>query len=131
MELADRRLTAMDVMAKLELKRTALVYLGSCDSGRAVPGRTDELMALVRVFLYAGSPTVIASLWELHEGAGNTFADYFYNFWMSEGEPMAVAFQKAILRLKNRKVYSNPFCWAPFVLMGAWNAKEVTNNEQT
>jgi len=130
LELADRRLTAMDVTTTLELKRAALVYLSSCDSGQAVPGRTDELMALVRVFLYAGSPTVIATLWALNDGAGYTFADYFYKFWIVERQPMAAAFQKAML--STRKLYPQPFYWAPFVLMGAWNAKEVTfEDEQT
>jgi CHAT domain-containing protein len=128
MELYDRRLTALDVTANLELTRAALVYLSSCDSGMAVPGRTDELMALVRVFLYAGSPTVIATLWPLDDGAGRTFAEHFYKFWVKERHPMAVAFQKAMQKTREL-CKQKPFYWAPFVLMGAWQASEVTNHE--
>jgi CHAT domain-containing protein len=128
MELADRRLTAWDVTARLELKQAALVYLSSCDSGQAVAGRTDELMALVRVFLYAGSPTVIATLWPLNDGAGRTFAENFYKFWVKERHSMAVAFQKAMQETRTL-CGQQPFYWAPFVLMGAWQASEVTNDE--
>ena len=128
MELADRRLTALDVLTKIELKSAVLAYLGSCNSGQAVPRRTDELMALVRVFLYAGSPTVIATLWALNDGAGSTFADHFYKFWLGEKQPMAMAFQKAML--ETRELHPQPFDWAPFVLMGAWQGEsEVTTDE--
>lgn len=106
MELADRRLTALDVLTNIELKSAVLAYLGSCNSGQAVPGRTDELMALVRVFLYAGSPTVIATLWALNDGAGSTFADHFYKFWLGEKQPMAMAFQKAMQ--ETRELHPQP-----------------------
>ena len=49
--LADRRLTVSDIMVLLTLRRAALVYLNSCDSAHPVPGRWDELMALLRAFL--------------------------------------------------------------------------------
>ncbi len=116
LELADRKLRAFDVAGSLQLQQAALVYLGSCDSGRAMVGRTDELMALIRVFLYAGSPAVIATLWVLDDGAGSFFADHFYKFWIADKKPMTVAFQMAMKETRNH--YKNPFYWAPFVLMG-------------
>jgi CHAT domain-containing protein len=119
-ELVDRRLTALDVSATLELKNAALVFLNSCDSGQALPGHTDELVALTRVFLYAGSPTILATLWALDDRVGRTFAEYFYKFWIDKEQPLAVAFQKAMR--KTRVLYDHPFDWAPFVLMGAWQA---------
>jgi hypothetical protein len=117
-ELADGRLSALDVTAWLELKRAVLVYLGSCASGQAMVGGADELMALVRVFFYAGSPSVLAALWELDDAAGLAFGDFFYKAWIDGGPPMAMAFQKAMLG--TRELYDEPFQWAPFVLMGDW-----------
>lgn len=117
-ELADRRLTVLAVTTEVALERAALVFLSSCSSGQAVPGRTDELLALVRVFLSVGSPTVVATLWALDDEAGSVFASHFYNAWVRQGLPLAVAFQQAMRQ--TRTTYSQPFYWAPFVLMGAW-----------
>ena len=119
LELADRRLTGLEIMARLKLTNAALVYLSSCDSGHSRVGRTDELLALVRAFLYAGSPTVLATLWALDDGTGYSFATHFYKRWIGEEQPLAVAFQQAMVA--TRRLYAQqPFFWAPFVLVGAW-----------
>ena len=120
LELADRRLTVPDVMTTVDLRQAALVYLSSCDSAQAVPGHTEELLALARAFVYAGAPTVLATLWALDDAAGAHFADYFYQAWVGAGQPLAHAFQQAMQRLKARLRYAHPFYWAPFVLLGAW-----------
>jgi CHAT domain-containing protein len=116
--LSDRRMTVLEIMSSIELKRASLVYLSSCDSARPVVGRTEELMALARYFLYAGSPTIIASLWPLDDETGCIFAEHFYNAWLSEGVSTIRAFQTAILR--TRETTPDPMYWAPFVIIGAW-----------
>lgn len=116
--LSDRRMTVLEIMSSVELKRASLVYLSSCDSARPVVGRTEELMALARSFLYAGSPTIIASLWPLDDETGCTFAEHFYDTWLSEGVSTIQAFQTAILR--TRETAPDPMYWAPFVMIGAW-----------
>jgi CHAT domain-containing protein len=96
--LSDRRVTVLEIMTTLDLKHASLVYLSSCDSARPVVGRTEELMALARSFLYAGSPTVIASLVPLDDNAGRIFAESFYDAWLSDRDSMIRAFQSAMLR---------------------------------
>jgi CHAT domain-containing protein len=118
-ELADRRLTVMDVTARLELKEALLVYLSSCDSAQARPGRTDELMALVRAFFYAGTPSALATLWAVRDGPAATFADLFYSYWLKQRLPLATAYQAAMV-VTRQEHFSDPLDWAPFVLMGAW-----------
>jgi len=122
LDLADRRLTVFDITTTVDLPHARLVYLSSCDSAGEMIGlgRTEELLALVRAFVYAGAPTVMATLWALDDAAGAQFADYFYQAWMEEGQPLAHAFQQAMQRLKARPRYAQPFYWAPFVLLGAW-----------
>jgi CHAT domain-containing protein/tetratricopeptide (TPR) repeat protein len=119
-ELSDRRLTVLEVMSRLEVRGATLVYAGSCDSAQAVPGRTDELLAMVRGFFH-GSPTVVASLWGLNDAVGNVFADVFYKLWLQEDNRMSLAevFQKAMLATRASYPH-NPAHWAPFVLIGAW-----------
>jgi CHAT domain-containing protein len=119
-EMADRRFTALDTTL-IELKQALLVYLSSCDSGQAVVGRTDELMALVRAFLLAGTPSVVASLWALDDAAGCDFATHFYKAWLTDGLPLARAFQQATLAVRRDR--PNPFYWAPLALFGAWQTR--------
>jgi len=116
--LSDRRMTVLEVMATLDLSRASLVYLSSCDSAQPVVGHTEELMALARSFLYAGSPTVIASLWPLNDAAGRVFAESFYSAWLSQQNSLAQSFQSAMLR--TREAQPDPMFWAPFVMIGAW-----------
>jgi len=99
-----------------------LVYLSSCDGAASLPEHTDELMALVRAFLSAGAPTVIASLWPLDDGYACLFAEAFYQSWMQDRQPMPVAFREAMNFV--RRMAPNPFYWAPLVLMGAWEAEQ-------
>jgi CHAT domain-containing protein len=114
--LNDRRITVLEIMSTLDLQRTTLAYLSSCDSARPVAGRTEELMALARSFLYAGSPTVIATLWPLGDAAGRIFAENFYRAWLVERLSPAQAFQSAILL--TRKAEPDPMDWAPFIMVG-------------
>ncbi|MBI4662817.1 MAG: CHAT domain-containing protein [Verrucomicrobia bacterium] len=119
-EMADRRFTALDTTFT-QLRRALLVYLSSCDSAQMVVGRTDELMALVRAFLLAGSPSVVASLWALDDAAGCDFATHFYKHWLADGLPLARAFQQAALAVRRDR--PNPFHWAPLALFGAWQTR--------
>jgi CHAT domain-containing protein len=62
-EMAPHCLTAREVF---NLRLTAdLVTLRACSSGRAQVRLGDELMGLVRSFLYAGAPSLLLSLWDV------------------------------------------------------------------
>jgi CHAT domain-containing protein len=119
-ELADRRLCVLEIMSLLDLSHSSLACLCSCDGGRPLAGRTDELMALARAFFRAGCPAVAASLWSLDDEAASAFAERLYLSWLGDGLPLAGAFRQAVL--ETRGLFGHPFRWAPFVLMGAWNA---------
>ena len=116
--LSDRPITVLEIMASVELRRASLVYLSSCDSARPVIGKTEELMALARSFLYAGSPTIIASLWPVEDETGRIFAEHFYQAWLFEDASPIRSFQTA-MRL-TRETAPNPLHWAPFIMIGAW-----------
>ena len=116
--LRDRQMTVLEIMTTIEMNDALLVYLSSCDSARPVVGRTEELMALARSFLYAGSPTVIASLWPLDDNAGRVFAENFYKAWLSDRMSLNRSFQSALLRTMIME--PDPLCWAPFIMVGAW-----------
>ncbi|MCP4402839.1 MAG: tetratricopeptide repeat protein [bacterium] len=89
----------------------------------------DELMGFIRAFMYAGTPSVLASLWRVNDTATQYLMSAFYQNLHELGK--AKALQKAsrlvmetTLRQGRRtpKEFDlfHPFFWAPFVLIGDW-----------
>ena len=64
-QLADGPLTARQVLG-LRLD-SRLVFLGACDTGINERRAGDELLGLIRSVIYAGSPSVMASLWPVDQ----------------------------------------------------------------
>jgi len=92
-----------------------LVTLSGCSSGMQQVAGGDDLLGLVRGFLYAGARSLLLSLWPVSDESTASLMKYFYGHW-SEGAPKAVALQQAAIRLRHD--YPHPFFWAPFVLIG-------------
>jgi CHAT domain-containing protein len=46
----------------------SLVTLSACQTGRSVVGGGDELLGLMRAFLYAGAASLPLSRWPIHDG---------------------------------------------------------------
>ena len=64
-QLADGPLTARQVLG-LRLD-SRLVFLGACDTGISERRAGDGLLGLIRSAIYAGSPSVMASLWPVDQ----------------------------------------------------------------
>ncbi|HSO75984.1 MAG TPA: CHAT domain-containing protein [Blastocatellia bacterium] len=100
----------------LDLKLTAeMVTLSACHTGvnKVFPG--DELHGLVRGFLYAGAPSVVASLWAVSDLSTADLMREMYSH-LRAGETKRAALRRAQLTIKD--AYGHPYYWAPFVLMG-------------
>jgi tetratricopeptide (TPR) repeat protein len=100
----------------LDLKLTAdMVTLSACHTGvnKVFPG--DELHGLVRGFLYAGAPSVVASLWAVSDRSTAEFMREMYT-QIRAGQTKRAALRRAQLAIKD--AYGHPYYWAPFVLMG-------------
>ena len=91
------------------------ITLSGCGTGLSsvVPG--DELLGLVRGFLYAGATSVVISHWDVND---ETTADLMRNFYsnIADGNPKSESLRLAMLRL--RQDHPHPYYWAPFLLMG-------------
>ncbi len=113
LKLADANLHFYSL---LDLKLTAeMVTLSACHTGvnKVFPG--DELHGLVRGFLYAGTPSVVASLWAVSDRSTADFMREMYSH-IRAGLSKRTALRRAQLAMKD--VYGHPYYWAPFVLMG-------------
>jgi Uncharacterized protein conserved in bacteria len=80
---------------------------------KVFPG--DELQGLVRGFLYAGAPSVVASLWAVSDRSTADFMRELYSN-IRAGLGKRAALRLAQLAIKD--AYGHPYYWAPFVLMG-------------
>lgn len=98
--------------------RAGLVVLSACDSGLGRIFRGDEIVGLTRAFFYAGSPSVVATLWAVNDESTARFMAEFYRALHEPGASKSYALRRAQLELMKR--YPTPFHWAPFALWGDW-----------
>ncbi len=119
----DMLLTAEEIF-NLELNAD-LVALSACVTGVNDNKPGDELIGLTRALIYAGTPSVIVSLWPVHSESALRLMESFYRYWMDpvDGCSKVEALQKAQLDMlgdKSNKEWQHPFFWAPFILVGDW-----------
>jgi CHAT domain-containing protein len=74
----ERCLTLQDIFASLELPQCRLVTLSACETGLTPPQRIDEYIGLPSGFLYAGSLSVVSSLWRVDDFATAVLMIKFY-----------------------------------------------------
>jgi CHAT domain-containing protein/tetratricopeptide (TPR) repeat protein len=66
LKLADGSLHASEILRELRLAAD-LVILSACETGRSHVLRGDEILGLSRAMLYAGTPSLLVTLWPVHE----------------------------------------------------------------
>jgi CHAT domain-containing protein len=104
------------------LAGTELVVLSACDSEgldeRGSNSTADEgVFGLPWGFMYAGSPAVVASLWEVQDVSTAELMKKFYQDMKSSPSTNKLsAFTAARKQLKQD--YPEPFFWAPFIYLG-------------
>ncbi|MEO0142285.1 MAG: CHAT domain-containing protein, partial [candidate division WOR-3 bacterium] len=74
---------------------------------------------LAEAFTMAGSPSLIAGLWEIADEASVKLVKEFYSR-LKKGEAKSKSLKEAQIVLLNSSEFSHPFFWAPFVLIGDW-----------
>ncbi len=92
-----------------------LVTLSGCGTGLNAIVGGDEILGLVRGLLYAGAQAVLVSLWDISDAVTAHFMSVFYRELM-EAPSISAALRKTMQSI--RATHSNPYYWAPFVLIG-------------
>jgi tetratricopeptide (TPR) repeat protein len=113
-EANDGWLTVGEVYG-LDLSQADLVVLSACQTNLGELSAGDELVGLTRAFIFAGTPTVVASLWSVEDESTALLMERFYTH-LREGMAKAEALRQA--QLEVREQYPNPYYWAGFVLSG-------------
>ncbi|MDD5542408.1 MAG: CHAT domain-containing protein [Acidobacteriia bacterium] len=103
----------------LPLERTSLVTLSACETALGEKDPGTEIASLAQAFSIAGAPTVVASLWAVFDPSTADIMDDFYRE-LRKGVPKAEALQHAQIEILHNPKYSNPYFWAPFIMLGDW-----------
>ncbi|HEU5236919.1 MAG TPA: CHAT domain-containing protein, partial [Pyrinomonadaceae bacterium] len=113
-QLGDSWLSLFDIY---NLKTSAdLVTLSGCGTGMSKIVGGDELVGLVRGFLYSGARSLVVSLWDVHDRATADLMKTFYSR-LAVGENRWSSLRYAVLALKQKQPH--PYYWAPFIGIGA------------
>lgn len=91
-----------------------LVTLSACETGLGKIANGDDIVGLTRGFLYAGSSSIVASLWKVDDLATADLMTQFYTNMKTLDKREAL--RQAQLEMK--KKYDHPFYWASFQLTG-------------
>jgi len=120
--LDDGWLTTLDIF-NLRL-RASLVTLSACQTGRNVVAGGDELLGLMRAFLYAGAASLLLTLWTVEDRSTARLMELFYGHLL-QGRDKAAALQAAQMQFieeAGEGLQAHPYYWAPFFLVGATGA---------
>jgi CHAT domain-containing protein len=98
-----------------------LVVLSACQTGLGKLIREEGMVGLTRAFLYAVSPRVLVSLWQVNDLATAEFMKILYQKMKAGGSP-GVALREAKLAMMHSGIagYRSPYYWTPFVLVGTF-----------
>jgi CHAT domain-containing protein/Tfp pilus assembly protein PilF len=97
-----------------------LVVLSACRSAAGRELRGEGLLSVVRAFMYAGAPRVVAAVWDVDDRPTAALMGRFYRAMLVKGRSPAAALREAQLAIQARAPWRDPFYWAGFVLQGEW-----------
>jgi CHAT domain-containing protein/Tfp pilus assembly protein PilF len=97
-----------------------LVVLSACQTALGKEIRGEGLVGLTRAFLYAGAPSVVASLWTVSDRSTAELMTRFYRGILVQKLRPAAALREAQVSLWKEQRWSRPYYWAAFTLEGEW-----------
>jgi len=96
-----------------------VAILSACQTGQGAFAAGEGVMSMARGFAYAGCPTLLASLWPLHDGTAQTIITQWHSA-AKGGAPLHVALQQsqAAYLQQADNLQAHPGRWAGVVLVG-------------
>ncbi len=94
--------------------RADLVVLSACDTGLGKISSGDEIIGLTRAFIYAGTPSIVTTLWKVNDQASYELMRDFYSNLKKLNK--SAALRQA--QLTTMKQFPQPFFWAAYELAG-------------
>jgi CHAT domain-containing protein/Tfp pilus assembly protein PilF len=96
-----------------------LTVLSSCRSGAGKVRLGEGIMSIARSFLYAGSPSIVMTLWEVDDRSGSDIMQTFYAY-LKRGHSIDKALRKAKLDYLDQAgmLRSHPYFWSGYISIG-------------
>ncbi|MEA2059812.1 MAG: CHAT domain-containing protein [Thermodesulfobacteriota bacterium] len=91
-----------------------MVFLSACQTGLGKISAGDDVVGLNRSFFFAGTHTVISSLWRVSDVSTAIMIKTFYRLYMNQNK--ADCLKQAAMHVKTR--YPHPGYWGAFTLVG-------------
>ncbi|WP_035094916.1 CHAT domain-containing protein [Aquimarina megaterium] len=106
-----------------------LVVLSACNTSLGEIAKGEGVMSLARGFFYAGTNTVISSLWNANDKSTALIMENFYSN-LDKGQTKSEALHNAKIKYLNSASLSDasPHYWATFVLIGDSETKLFSSN---
>lgn len=116
-----------------------MVVLSACNTGLGKTVDGEGMLGMQRSFFYAGTSTVVASLWNVYDRSTAVFMNEFYKSlinsdaeeswttsllrWIGWDESVpfgqkASAMREAKLQMIKHPLFNHPIYWAPFIVVG-------------
>ena len=97
-----------------------LTVLSACNTGLGKDVRGEGVIGLTRALMFAGSRSVVATLWKVDDRATAVLMGHFYKSMLQDGLPPAAALRFAKEQMRKERDWASPFFWAGFVLQGEY-----------
>jgi CHAT domain-containing protein len=102
-----------------------LVVLSACETGYGKFAQGEGVLSLARSFMYAGTPSLVVSLWQVNDkSTAIIMADFYQN--LSSGMPKDKALKeaKSLYIARADRIAAHPAFWSAFIQLG--NRQPIT-----
>jgi CHAT domain-containing protein len=87
-----------------------LVTLSACNTAIGKLTKGDDVVGLTRAFIFAGTPSILGTIWSVNDESTSIFMNYFYENLREMDK----------FKLRSEK-YRHPYNWAGFQLIGDYH----------
>ena len=92
-----------------------LVTLSACETALSQVANGDDVVGFTRGLVYAGSRSILSSLWKVDDQATRDLMVTFYHGLATHSKAEALW----LAQIEVRKQHPNPYDWAGFLLTGS------------
>jgi CHAT domain-containing protein len=104
---------------ELEMPHLKLAVLSACESGLGRFYRGEGIVSLVRPFIAARVPTVVATLWAVESQSTDEFMEMFHRLRSSGAISTGDALRQTQLKIVEQNPDRSPYYWAAFIVEGS------------
>lgn len=96
-----------------------LAVLSACQTGLGKYSKGEGVIGLSRALVYAGARNLVVSFWSVaDQSTSELMTDFYSTLLKNQEKGFRYALQQSKIKMIESKDFSDPYFWAPFVLIG-------------